>query len=256
VPFNVLLLPLLGGYVFITYWNHTRFSARRYSGERLLIHAALAGVFLLVVSYAAMALAGFLVSLAFQALGISPEHRAVSVFMSPPAWNYTTSLDIAFLILLAGLAWRSVTTGGIEMLRAHSRRPEAGAKLVRDPVCGMSVDPATATEQVEYMGATYYFCSPTCRSAFEKDPARYTAQVVQVEHEGHLAHSHVTAAKPGGEMERERVAIDPVCGMSVATERAEYRSFQKGDTYYFCSAGCKQTFDKDPGKYMARQRTE
>lgn len=52
MPFNVLLLPLLGGYVFITYWNYTRFSARRYSGERLLIHAALAGVFLLVLSYA------------------------------------------------------------------------------------------------------------------------------------------------------------------------------------------------------------
>jgi hypothetical protein len=51
MPFNVLLLPLLGGYVFISYWNHTRFSARRYSGERLLFHAALAGVFLLVLSY-------------------------------------------------------------------------------------------------------------------------------------------------------------------------------------------------------------
>ena len=44
MPFNVLLLPLLGGYVFITYWNYTRFSARRYAGERLLINAALAGV--------------------------------------------------------------------------------------------------------------------------------------------------------------------------------------------------------------------
>jgi YHS domain-containing protein len=64
------------------------------------------------------------------------------------------------------------------------------------------------------------------------------------------------AAVPGEKVERERVAIDPVCGMSVDTEHAEYRSFQKGDTYYFCSAGCKQTFDKDPGKYMARQRTE
>jgi len=52
-------------------------------------------------------------------------------------------------------------------------------------------------------------------------------------------------------MERERVAIDPVCGMSVDTEHAEYRSFQKGDTYYFCSAGCKETFDKNPGKYMS-----
>jgi hypothetical protein len=51
VPFNVLLLPLIGGYIFISYWNRTRFDAKRYSGERLLLHAALAGVVLLVVSY-------------------------------------------------------------------------------------------------------------------------------------------------------------------------------------------------------------
>jgi hypothetical protein len=54
MPFNLLILPLLGGYVFITYWNFTRFGARRYSGERLLLHAALAGVFWLVISYLAV----------------------------------------------------------------------------------------------------------------------------------------------------------------------------------------------------------
>ena len=57
-------------------------------------------------------------------------------------------------------------------------------------------------------------------------------------------------------MERQKSAIDPVCGMTVDTDRAEYRSFQKGDTYYFCSAGCKETFDSDPGKYMARPKTK
>lgn len=44
MPFNVLLLPLLGGYVFLRYWNRTRFSSRRYTGERLLFHAAIAGI--------------------------------------------------------------------------------------------------------------------------------------------------------------------------------------------------------------------
>ena len=57
-------------------------------------------------------------------------------------------------------------------------------------------------------------------------------------------------------MERPTSAIDPVCGMTVDPERAEYRSFQKGDTYYFCSAGCKETFDSDPGKYIGRPKTE
>jgi YHS domain-containing protein/uncharacterized membrane protein YraQ (UPF0718 family) len=233
---DLIILPILNIY-------------RKYYGGRM-------SLYLLAVSYAAMALAGFLVGGAFQLLGLAPTNHHVTVFETQPAWNYTTFLDIAFLVLMAVLAWRFVTTGGIEMLLAHGRRPEEGAKLVRDPVCGMSVDPATAAEQVEYMGAKYYFCSANCRSTFEKDPARYTTQVLQVEHAGHLSHSHAVAAVPGERVERERVAIDPVCGMSVDTERAEYRSFQKGDTYYFCSAGCKQTFDKDPAKYMARQRTE
>lgn len=51
MPFNVLLLPLLGGYVFISCWNRTRFDARRYSGERLLLHSALAGVWFLLIAF-------------------------------------------------------------------------------------------------------------------------------------------------------------------------------------------------------------
>jgi hypothetical protein len=51
MPFNVLLLPLLGGYVFMTKWNRTRFNTKRYSGERLLFHAAVAGVLLLVIAF-------------------------------------------------------------------------------------------------------------------------------------------------------------------------------------------------------------
>lgn len=115
------------------------------------------------------------------------------------------------------------------------RRPEAGTKLVQDPV---------------------YFCSAGCRSKFEKDPARYTAQVSQLEHAGRHGHSPVTAAMPRGEMEQHQSAIDPVCGMTVDTDRAEYRSFQQGETYYFCSAGCKETFDSDPSKYITRPNTE
>jgi Cu+-exporting ATPase len=115
----------------------------------------------------------------------------------------------------------------------------------------MSVDPAAAAEHLDYMGTTYYFCSAGCRSKFEKDPARYTAQLAQVEHAGQPSHSRVMADMPKGEeMERHQPAIDPVCGMSVDPDHAEYRSFQKGETYYFCSAGCKETFDKDPAKYI------
>ncbi|MDR3498811.1 MAG: heavy metal translocating P-type ATPase [Parvibaculum sp.] len=43
----------------------------------------------------------------------------------------------------------------------------------KDPVCGMSVDPATAVHRTEHEGRTYYFCSARCRAKFEADPAKY-----------------------------------------------------------------------------------
>jgi uncharacterized protein len=96
---------------------------RKYYGGRM-------SLYLLGVSYMAMALAGFLVQLAFQALGIVPQHFRVTVFESHPSWNYTTFLDVAFLVLMAVLGWRFLTTGGRDMLRMMSaparRATEAG----------------------------------------------------------------------------------------------------------------------------------
>jgi Cu+-exporting ATPase len=45
-------------------------------------------------------------------------------------------------------------------------------------------------------------------------------------------------------------AIDPVCGMTVNTEKAEYVSSYKGKKYYFCAAGCQKKFLQDPEKYL------
>ncbi len=61
------------------------------------------------------------------------------------------------------------------------------------------------------------------------------------------------SAQPGkgDDMSDETTAIDPVCGMTVDTATAEYRSFREGKPYYFCSAGCKVSFDKNPEKYGA-----
>lgn len=42
-----------------------------------------------------------------------------------------------------------------------------------DPVCGMEVDPATASAQIEYGGRRYYFCRADCMQAFVKNPLRY-----------------------------------------------------------------------------------
>jgi Cu+-exporting ATPase len=49
----------------------------------------------------------------------------------------------------------------------------------------------------------------------------------------------------------ERMAIDPVCHMEVEEGSAAATSEYKGQTYYFCAAGCKRAFDADPEKYLA-----
>src|SRR6476659_8981569 len=44
---------------------------------------------------------------------------------------------------------------------------------VKDPVCGMSVDPATAKHRAEHAGRSYFFCGAGCRTKFVADPAKY-----------------------------------------------------------------------------------
>ena len=43
--------------------------------------------------------------------------------------------------------------------------------------------------------------------------------------------------------------VDPICGMQVDEQTAAGRSEYGGQTYYFCSAGCKEKFDQDPERY-------
>lgn len=45
---------------------------------------------------------------------------------------------------------------------------------------------------------------------------------------------------------------DPVCDMDVTPETAAGKSEYKGQTYYFCSLGCKRSFDKEPEKYLGK----
>jgi len=50
-------------------------------------------------------------------------------------------------------------------------------------------------------------------------------------------------------------ALDPVCGMTVEIATAHFTSEFKGKTYYFCAAGCKRSFDKEPGKYIQAEKS-
>jgi uncharacterized membrane protein YraQ (UPF0718 family) len=89
---------------------------RRYYGGR-------ASLYLLGVSYVAMAAAGLLVELGFQALGLVPDHFRVTAIQSGPQWNLTTALNIVFLLLAAVMGWRFLRTGGLAMLRDMEAMP-------------------------------------------------------------------------------------------------------------------------------------
>jgi uncharacterized membrane protein YraQ (UPF0718 family) len=105
---DLLILPILNIY-------------RKYYGPRM------AG-FLLLTFYAAMVLAGYAVEFSFGGLGLVPDQAEATIPMEGVSWNYTTWLNIAFLLLAATLVWRFLRTGGPAMLRMMGGAPETGTQ--------------------------------------------------------------------------------------------------------------------------------
>jgi Cu+-exporting ATPase len=105
------------------------------------------------------------------------------------------------------------------------KAPAAHAVL-RDPVCGMTVDPKAGKPTLEHGGRTVHFCSAGCRAKFEADPDAYLE------------------------------AKDPVCGMTVQRADAQHFHRHEGRGYYFCSAGCKQKFEAAPENYLGERQPE
>jgi uncharacterized protein len=94
---DLLILPILNIY-------------RKYYGMR--VAALIAGVF-----WAAMVVAGLIADLIFKALDLVPADRHAKVVEASVTWNYTTVLNIVFLVLAAVLVYRFVRSGGLPMLR-------------------------------------------------------------------------------------------------------------------------------------------
>ena len=46
-------------------------------------------------------------------------------------------------------------------------------QLIRDPVCGMWINPEDAADETIYKGKIFYFCAPGCKKAFEKEPEKF-----------------------------------------------------------------------------------
>ncbi len=60
---------------------------------------------------------------------------------------------------------------------------------------------------------------------------------------------NVSSDEVEGEKQDSGIAVDPICHMEVDIATAAYFSDYEGDRYYFCCAGCKATFEKDPDRY-------
>jgi uncharacterized membrane protein YraQ (UPF0718 family)/YHS domain-containing protein len=123
---------------------------RRYYGGRLTLK-------LLAIFWTVMSAAGLAVEYLFRAASIEPTKRPAVVAPTELRWDYTTYLNIVFLVVLAGLWW----------LARNQRRLGGGAGYAIDPVCGMQVEIANAAARSERDGQAFYFCSDHCRHRFE-----------------------------------------------------------------------------------------
>ncbi|MCS6318004.1 MAG: HAD-IC family P-type ATPase, partial [Nitrospira sp.] len=147
----------------------------------------------------------------------------------------------------AGLARRS-----LPMMQAMSDQPpDVGGE--RDPVCGMTVQPATAAGSHMHAGKTYYFCCQGCLEKFRVDPARYvssatvTASTVPRQFGGKSL--PMLGSSPSGDAVTG--VIDPVCGMTVDPATAAGSFDYQGTRYFFCCQGCLTKFRADPQRYLA-----
>jgi P-type Cu+ transporter len=98
----------------------------------------------------------------------------------------------------------------------HHAGPAGEAVKVKDPVCGMDVEQATAAGRSSHQGETYFFCSGSCKGKFDADPSRYLSAEsgqpapAQEAREGVLytcpMHPEIVRDKPGS---------CPICGMAL-----------------------------------------
>ena len=94
---------------------------RKYYGTRMML--TIGGIF-----YLTMVVAGYAVEFAFGGLGLIPAGRAAKVTETGITWNYTTILNIVFLLLAAALLVRFFRSGGRPMLAMMGGRPDPGLR--------------------------------------------------------------------------------------------------------------------------------
>jgi Cu+-exporting ATPase len=146
-------------------------------------------------------------------------------------------------------------------------RDNAAPSAAIDPVCGMTVDPATAKLVSVHNGQAFYFCGASCKAKVDASPASWLVagqksvaggccgdQPAAHEHasDGHAHHEHVHHEHV--HHEHAHALKDPVCGMTVDPQAAKYHGDHDGRTYHFCSARCREKFVADPSAYLGERK--
>ncbi len=201
---------------------------RRYYGGKLTLR-------IFVVFYLVMATTGLIVGALFGVLHLVPQRHSLSPSADHFSWNYTTVLNIAFLVIGIVLWW----------LARHQERLGGGVGYTIDPVCHMQVRTRQAPAHTAFRDRSYYFCSDHCLHAFEADPQRYLAADLPTPMD------EVAGAVPislgsviGTAASRADVGIDPMCGMTVRLDSAAAERHRDGLRFVFCNPGCADRFDQ------------
>ena len=98
----------------------------------------------------------------------------------------------------------------------HHDHESRGENAVKDPVCGMSVDPHTAEHRSQHAGKSWYFCSSRCQSKFEDDPEKYLGEK-SAEAEP-VAPGTMYTCPMHPEIRQQGPGDCPICGMGLEPE--------------------------------------
>ncbi|WP_197459191.1 heavy metal translocating P-type ATPase [Acetobacter malorum] len=122
----------------------------------------------------------------------------------------------AYHFCSAGCRTKFVADPGAYLRARVDRAGHANAVMVTDPVCGMTVDPATTPHHAEHAGHAYHFCSAGCRSKFIADPATYLDGKPRPEPEATPGAMWTCPMHP--EIRQEGPGTCPICGMALEPE--------------------------------------
>ena len=91
---------------------------------------------------------------------------------------------------------------------------------MKDPVCGMTVDPATAKHRAAHAGQTYFFCSAGCQNKFEADPSAYAGEKAEVPAAKPAPEGAIYTCPMHPQIRQPGPGNCPICGMALEPEIA------------------------------------